>query len=157
MGAGIAALMASAGIQVTLLDMADEGDSHEERSARAYKGIETQKNRKGFVHPKFVENISAGNTTEDLDKLHECDWVVEAIFEDLDAKRSLYETVAPHLNEHALLSSNTSTIPLAELTAKLPDVLASRFAITHFFNPPRVMRLVEIVEGEKPAQLPCKR
>ncbi|MDK4236801.1 3-hydroxyacyl-CoA dehydrogenase/enoyl-CoA hydratase family protein [Corynebacterium pseudodiphtheriticum] len=149
MGAGIAALMASAGIQVTLLDMADEGDSHEERSARAYKGIETQKNRKGFVHPKFVENISAGNTTEDLDKLHECDWVVEAIFEDLDAKRSLYETVAPHLNEHALLSSNTSTIPLAELTAKLPDVLASRFAITHFFNPPRVMRLVEIVEGEK--------
>ncbi|MDK8546398.1 3-hydroxyacyl-CoA dehydrogenase/enoyl-CoA hydratase family protein [Corynebacterium pseudodiphtheriticum] len=149
MGAGIAALMASAGIQVTLLDMADEGDSHEERSARAYKGIETQKNRKGFVHPKFVENISAGNTTDDLDKLHECDWVVEAIFEDLDAKRSLYETVAPHLNEHALLSSNTSTIPLAELTAKLPDVLASRFAITHFFNPPRVMRLVEIVEGEK--------
>lgn len=149
MGAGIAALMASAGIQVTLLDMADGGDSHEERSARAYKGIETQKKRKGFVHPKFVENISAGNTTDDLDKLHECDWVVEAIFEDLEAKRSLYETVAPHLNEHALLSSNTSTIPLAELTAKLPDGLASRFAITHFFNPPRVMRLVEIVEGEK--------
>lgn len=149
MGAGIATLMASAGIQVTLLDMADEGDSHEERSARAYKGIETQKNRKGFMHPKFVENISAGNTTDDLDKLHECDWVVEAIFEDLDAKRALYETVAPHLNEHALLSSNTSTIPLAELTAKLPDGLASRFAITHFFNPPRVMRLVEIVEGEK--------
>lgn len=149
MGAGIAALMASAGIQVTLLDMADEGDSHEERSARAYKGIETQKKRKGFVHPKFAENISAGNTTDDLDKLHECDWVIEAIFEDLEAKRSLYETVAPHLNEHALLSSNTSTIPLAELTAKLPDGLASRFAITHFFNPPRVMRLVEIVEGEK--------
>lgn len=149
MGAGIAALMASAGIQVTLLDMADEGNSHEERSARAYKGIETQKKRKGFVHPKFVENISAGNITDDLDKLHECDWVVEAIFEDLEAKRSLYETVAPHLNEHALLSSNTSTIPLAELTAKLPDGLASRFAITHFFNPPRVMRLVEIVEGEK--------
>ncbi|MDK8501189.1 3-hydroxyacyl-CoA dehydrogenase/enoyl-CoA hydratase family protein [Corynebacterium pseudodiphtheriticum] len=149
MGAGIAALMASAGIQVTLLDMADEGDSHEERSARAYKGIETQEKRKGFVHPKFVENISAGNTTDDLDKLHECDWVVEAIFEDLDAKRALYETVGPHLNEHALLSSNTSTIPLAELTAKLPDGLASRFAITHFFNPPRVMRLVEIVSGEK--------
>lgn len=149
MGAGIAALMASAGIQVTLLDMADEGDSHEERSARAYKGIETQKKRKGFVHPKFAENISAGNTTDDLDKLHECDWVIEAIFEDLETKRSLYETVAPHLNEHALLSSNTSTIPLAELTAKLPDGLANRFAITHFFNPPRVMRLVEIVEGEK--------
>ncbi len=149
MGAGIAALLSSAGIKVTLLDMADDGDTHEERSARALKGIDTQKKRKGFVHPKFVENISAGNTTDDLEKLTECDWVVEAIFEDLDAKRSLYDTVAPHLNDRAILSSNTSTIPLAELTAQLSDDLASRFAITHFFNPPRVMRLVEIVEGEK--------
>lgn len=156
MGAGIAALLASSGINVTLLDMADDGETHEERSARAHKGIEIQKKRKGFVHPKFVENISAGNTTDDLDKLNECDWVVEAIFEDLDAKRSLYETIAPHLNDTALLSSNTSTIPLAELTAKLSDDLASRFAITHFFNPPRVMRLVEIVEGEKTSESTLK-
>ena len=158
MGAGIAALLASSGINVTLLDMADDGETHEERSARAHKGIEIQKKRKGFVHPKFVENISAGNTTDNLDKLNECDWVVEAIFEDLDAKRSLYETIAPHLNDTALLSSNTSTIPLAELTAKLSDDLASRFAITHFFNPPRERRSAEAADAKtSKAKRPASR
>lgn len=145
MGAGIAALLASAGVHTTLLDMRSDG---EEPNERAITGKELQRKRGGFTHPRFEENLSVGNTTDNLDQVAQADLVIEAIFENLDAKRTLYAQLEPHLGEHTVVASNTSTLPLAKLTAELPAEVASRFYITHFFNPPRVMRLVELVAGE---------
>lgn len=147
MGAGIAAHMANAGIEVLLLDMPTDGATHEERSARARAGVETQLKRRGFMRPEFAERVTAGNTEDDLARLGEVDWVVEAIFENLEAKRELYARLEEHLAPEALLTSNTSTIPLAQLVEGMPANRRERFAITHFFNPPRVMRLVELVSG----------
>ncbi|WBT08956.1 3-hydroxyacyl-CoA dehydrogenase NAD-binding domain-containing protein [Corynebacterium sp. SCR221107] len=152
MGAGIAAHMANAGIDVLLLDMPAEGATHAERSARAQAGIDTQLKRRGFMRPEFASRVSAGNTEDDLDKLAEVDWVVEAIFENLDAKRDLYARIEPHLKPEALVTSNTSTIPLEQLVGGMPASRRERFAIVHFFNPPRVMRLVELVRGPETSE-----
>lgn len=134
MGAGIAALLASAGIDVLLFDITREG---------AQKGIDIQIKRKGFYHPSHVEKIRPAVTGEDLQLLEDRDWVIEAIFEDLDAKHDLYAQVEPHLKDGALLTSNTSTLPLARLLEGITR--PETFAITHFFNPPKIMRLVELV------------
>ncbi|AZA11463.1 3-hydroxyacyl-CoA dehydrogenase/enoyl-CoA hydratase family protein [Corynebacterium gerontici] len=142
MGSGIAALIASAGVQVTLLDIASEEG---QRNQRAQKGKDIQVQRRGFTHPSMAENVTVGNTTDDLAVVAEADWVVEAIFENLQAKQDLYASLEPHLGEQTILSSNTSTLPLEQLTQKLPADLRERFFITHFFNPPRVMPLVELI------------
>ncbi|QPK79666.1 enoyl-CoA hydratase/isomerase family protein [Corynebacterium lizhenjunii] len=141
MGAGIAALAASAGLDVILFDVTRAG---------AQRGIDLQVKRKGFYHPSHVANIRAASTEDDLELLADRDWVVEAIFEDLDAKHTLYAKVAPHLAPHAILSSNTSTLPLARLREGV--AAPERFAITHFFNPPKVMRLVELVAPHAPTE-----
>ncbi|QCB27707.1 3-hydroxyacyl-CoA dehydrogenase/enoyl-CoA hydratase family protein [Corynebacterium endometrii] len=140
MGSGIAALLASAGIQVVLLDMNEDG---------ACKAVELQRKRKGFYHPDFADNVTAGS---DFSLLEGCEWVIEAIFEDLEAKHNLYRDIEPHLGADTILSSNTSTLPLERLRE---GVAAERpFAITHFFNPPKVMRLVELIaSGETERRL----
>ncbi|MBP3088621.1 3-hydroxyacyl-CoA dehydrogenase/enoyl-CoA hydratase family protein [Corynebacterium sp. sy017] len=148
MGSGIAALLASTGIDVVLLDMVAEGTN---RSERAEKGVEIQLKRRGFYHPTLAQNVRTGNTTDDLELLEDCDWVIEAIFEDLDAKHALYRTVEPHLKAEAILSSNTSTLKLADLVAGVPQQRREKFAITHFFNPPKIMRLVELICSEHTA------
>lgn len=152
MGAGIAAHCANAGLRVMLFDRpSDTGDAN----AIAVGAIEKLKksNPAALMLPKFAERITPLNTRDDMAKLAEADWVIEAIIEKLEAKHSLYASVAPHLAPHALLSSNTSTIPLATLVEGLPESLKPRFAITHFFNPPRYMRLLELVGG--PATAPA--
>lgn len=141
MGSGIAALLASAGIEVVLLDMNEEG---------AQKGIDLQLKRKGFYHSDFAKNVTPGT---DFALLEGCDWVIEAIFEDLGAKHDLYQKIEPHLGAETLLTSNTSTLPLERLLEGVAESRRERFAITHFFNPPKIMRLVELVapyaEAEK--------
>ena len=77
------------------------------------------------------------------------DWVLEAVVEQLDIKEKVYQSILPHLKDSAILTSNTSGIPLKDLTALLPDDLKQRFMITHFFNPPRYMQLLELVRGER--------
>ncbi|PRQ11641.1 3-hydroxyacyl-CoA dehydrogenase [Corynebacterium sp. 13CS0277] len=142
MGSGIAALLASCGMDVVLLDMPEDGP---DRSARARRGVDTQLRRGGFTHPSFAQQVTCGNTEDDLELLRDCQWVVEAVFENLEVKTRLYDSIAPYLSLEAVLSSNTSTIPLAQLSATLPEDLARRMVVTHFFNPPRVMNLVEVV------------
>ncbi|MEX3517357.1 3-hydroxyacyl-CoA dehydrogenase/enoyl-CoA hydratase family protein [Corynebacterium camporealensis] len=134
MGSGIAALMASAGFDVVLLDVQREG---------AQKGVDIQLKRRGFYHPEHADNIQIGSTEEDLHLLEDVDWVVEAIFEDIDAKHELYAKVEPHLSEHAFLTSNTSTLPLAKLKEGIQR--PEKFGVTHFFNPPKVMQLIELI------------
>lgn len=133
MGSGIAALCASAGMDVVLLDQNAEG---------AQRGVDIQLKRKGFHLPEFAERVRA---SDDYALLEDREWVIEAIFEDLGAKHSLYQAIEPHLPADALLSSNTSTLPLASLLEGVPESRRDKFAITHFFNPPKIMRLVELI------------
>lgn len=133
MGAGIAALCASAGLDVVLLD---------QDAKAAQDGVETQLDRGGFYLNGDAERVTTG---ADYALLADRDWVVEAIFEDLGAKHSLYAAIEPHLSPTAILSSNTSTLPFAALVEGVSPTRRERFAITHFFNPPKVMRLVELI------------
>ncbi|AKK06709.1 3-hydroxyacyl-CoA dehydrogenase [Corynebacterium mustelae] len=150
MGSGIAALLASTGVKVHLLDMPADGP---DRNARARAAVDLQLKRGGFFHKKFAANITVGNSEDDLAVVADAQWVIEAIFENLDAKRSLYAAIAPFLGPDTVLSSNTSTIPLAKLSAELAQEHRSNFFITHFFNPPRVMPLVEVVAATSDAPL----
>ncbi|WP_342318268.1 3-hydroxyacyl-CoA dehydrogenase/enoyl-CoA hydratase family protein [Corynebacterium mayonis] len=149
MGAGIAALMANAGITVHLLDLPADG---EDRNARARKGIETQLARHGFQRQEFAERVIPGNTEDHLERLAEAEWIVEAVFEDINVKRDTFAKIDAHRSPGTPVTSNTSSIPLQVLLSEASDEFKSDFAITHFFNPPRVMRLVELVAG--PATAP---
>lgn len=152
MGAGIAAHCANAGLEVLLFDRAsDDADP----TSIAKGAIEKLKktNPAALMRASFANRITPCNTRDDLAKLADCDWVIEAIIERLDAKHALYAELAKVVGKHTLISSNTSTIPLTELVKGLPKALQPRFAITHFFNPPRYMRLLELVGG--PATAPA--
>ena len=138
MGSQLAALFAGAGLKVHLLDLNQE---------LAEKGLQGALKAKppAFHHKRFARSVIPGNYEEHLERLAECDWVIEAIAERLDWKQDLYSRIAPHLKPDAVLTSNTSGLALSELATELPADLQSRFFITHFFNPPRYMRLVEFV------------
>ena len=144
MGAGIAAHCANAGCKVLLLDIAKEGD---DRSAIARTAVEqmAKSNPEMLMHKRNAKLISSGNIEDDLDKLSEVDWVIEVIIENLDIKRRLYASMSEHIGPATIVSSNTSTLPRAELVEDMPSEMASRFLITHFFNPPRYLPLLEIV------------
>lgn len=141
MGAGIAAHAANAGADVVLLDVVD---------GAAKDAIAKMKKTQpaAFMHPKIAKRMTPGTTENDLDLIRDCDWIIEAIIEKADIKQSLYGTLAPYMKSNAVLSSNTSTLPLAVLTSGMADDLKRRFMITHFFNPPRYMRLLEIVSSD---------
>lgn len=135
MGAGIAGLMAGIGWRVTLLDKEDLAKAGLERLL---------KNNVLFRH-EDAERITPGNVEAHLDAVQSADWVVEAIIEQIDAKRELWSEVAKRVNPHALLSSNTSGLGIEEMSHHLPGEVQRRFIGTHFFNPPRQMRLLELV------------
>lgn len=149
MGSGIAAHLANAGVNVHLLDIpAEEGD----RDARARAGVERQVKQRGFMDPEFAARVTPGNIEDHLDRLGEAEWIVEAVFEDLDVKHQTFAKIAAHRAPGTPVSSNTSTIPLAQLTEGMDADLLGDFAIIHFFNPPRVMRLVELVAGPQTSE-----
>lgn len=152
MGAGIAAQVANSGTPVVLLDivprdLAPGGD----RSAIARGAVEKMLKTEpaAFMSKAAAKLVTVGNVEDDLALLADCDWIVEAIIERLDLKQALYAKVEAVRKDGSVVSSNTSTIPLADLTGGLPERFARDFCVTHFFNPPRYMRLLEIVKGEK--------
>ncbi|MEO3428746.1 3-hydroxyacyl-CoA dehydrogenase/enoyl-CoA hydratase family protein [Pelagibius sp. CAU 1746] len=144
MGAGIAAQFANAGLAVDLLDVPGKAGG---RNAPAEAGIARQLKSHGFMAEEGAALLRAGNIEDDLHRLAEADWIVEAVVENLEIKRSLYAKIDAVRRPGTIVSSNTSTIPRRELVAAGGDRFAADFVITHFFNPPRVMRLVEIVAG----------
>ena len=154
MGSGIAAHLANAGIKTYLLDMVPPGvgpdASHDERSAFALKGIENALKFKPaplFYDKGGAELVFAGNFDDDIEKIAECDIVVEAIVENLEIKRQLFAKVVPHMKQDAILSSNTSGLSIASMAEALPFFMRDRFLVTHFFNPVRFMKLLELVPG----------
>lgn len=147
MGSGIAAQIANAGKKVLLLDVVPEGTNN--KNTLAESAIEKLLKVKpaALMHKRNAKNIRAGNLDDNLSDLAEVDWIVEVIIERLDLKQALYKKIEAVRKPDCIVSSNTSTLPLADLTAGLPAEFCSHFFITHFFNPPRYMRLLEIVEG----------
>ena len=146
MGSGIAAQIANAGVPVLLLDIVGKG---EDRTAIARGAIEKMLKTEPapLMSPRAARLITPGNLEDDLAKVAECDWIVEVVLERLDVKQDLYRKLDAVRRPGTPVSSNTSTIPLAKLIEGMPDAFAADFMITHFFNPPRYMRLLEIVTG----------
>lgn len=148
MGAAIAAHCANAGLDVLLLDIVkDPAD----KNALARDAIEKmlKTSPAPFMHKKFAKRVTPGNLEDDLVKLADVDWVIEAVIEREDIKSDVYKKIDAHRRADTIISSNTSTIPLKNLVAGQSDAFQKHFVITHFFNPPRYMKLLEIVAGEK--------
>ena len=152
MGAGIAAHVANAGLPVVLLDIVPKpgpDGTVADRSAIAKGAVEKmlKTDPAPFMSKAAAKLIRAGNTEDDLGLVADCDLIIEAVIERLDIKQALYARLDQVRKPGSVVSSNTSTIPLAKLVEGLPDSFARDFMITHFFNPPRYMRLLEIVAG----------
>ena len=138
MGSGIAAQLCNADIPVTLLDLKTE------ISEKAKKRIFESKPPL-LIDKSKIDNIKTGNTKENIDVIGRADWIIEAIIEKINIKHDLYEKIIKVRKKDSIISSNTSTIPLKVLSAKMSDGDKRDFCITHFFNPVRYMGLLEIV------------
>ncbi|MCP5366082.1 MAG: 3-hydroxyacyl-CoA dehydrogenase [Hyphomicrobiales bacterium] len=149
MGAGIAAHVANAGLPVVLLDIVPEGAANRSAIAEGALAKLLKAQPAAFMHSRNARLVTPGNIEDDLDKLADVDWIVEAVIERPDIKRDLYAKVQAVRKPGSIVSSNTSTIPLKFLVEGLPEDFAADFLITHFFNPPRYMRLLELVAGDK--------
>jgi len=148
MGAGIAAHIANAGVEVVLLDIAtDAGDNP---SAIAEGAVERllKTDPAPLMDKRNVKLISTGNIDDHMAMIADCDWIIEAIIERLDLKQSLYGKIDAARKAGSIVSSNTSTIPLKHLIEGLSAPFKADFLVTHFFNPPRYLRLLEVVGGE---------
>ena len=147
MGLGIAGQLANAGVDVLLLDIPAEGENRNANSERAIERL-LDENQPGLTHKDNLARITIGNVEDDMHKLADVDWIAEAIVERLELKKALYKQIDAVRKPGSIISSNTSTIPISLLVADMPAAFREEFAITHFFNPVRFMRLLEIVRGE---------
>lgn len=162
MGASIAAHLANAGISVLLLDIVPRELSGAELAAGLTITDSSVRNRIAaagldgllkmkpapFFLPGHAANIETGNFDDDMPKLKECDWVIEVVVENMAIKKQLFiEKVVPNLKEGAILSTNTSGLSVGDMAECLPENVRKNFLVTHFFNPPRYMRLLEIVSS----------
>ncbi len=140
MGSRIAAQLANAKVPSLLLDL---------DAATARNGLDAAlKSRPGaFFVPEGARLITTGSFDTDLAKIKGCDWIVEAVSENLEIKRSLYDRLMPHRKPGAIVSTNTSGIPLAQIAAGYSDEFREHFLGTHFFNPPRYLHLAELIPG----------
>lgn len=149
MGAGIAAQIANAGITVHLLDRPASEGSNRNAIAEAAVAKLLKTTPPPLMLPENARLIHPGNSEDDLARLADVDWIVEAVVEDPNIKRDLYRKLDQVCRPETIISSNTSTLPLTVLTKDLSESLKRRFLITHFFNPPRYMRLLELVTAKE--------
>ena len=156
MGLGIAGQLANAGVDVLLLDLPSTGENRNAVCERALERL-LDDQQPGLLHRDNLERISIGNIEDDLHRLGDADWIAEAVVERLDIKRALYRRIDAVRKPGSIVSSNTSTIPISLLVEGMPEIFRSEFAITHFFNPVRYMRLLEIVRGQdtRPEVIDC--
>ncbi len=150
MGAGIAAHVAGAGIPCLLLDIVPKdlkpGESRNKLSETAVQNLLASKPALIFSK-RDAKLITPGNFDDDFEKLKDCDWIVEVVVERLDIKRSVFERIDKIMRPETIVSSNTSGLPLKDMAEGRSDAFKKNFIITHFFNPVRYMKLVEIVTG----------
>jgi len=141
MGSGIAAQLCNANVPVTLLDLKTE--ISEQARERIYKSRPPL-----LIDKSKIKNINVGNINDNFDVVKDADWIVEAVVEKIDIKHDIYQKIFKSRKSGAIVSSNTSSIPIKILSQKLTDVEKKDFCITHFFNPVRYMGLLEIVKNE---------
>ena len=144
MGSRIAAHLANAGIPTLLLDMVPAGETVKNKLALLALEALAKSKPAALYDSSLAALITPGNFEDDLPKLAQCDWVIEAVAENLAIKTSLLARVVPHLSPRAVLTTNTSGLPVNQIAAGLSSH-RDRFFGTHFFNPPRYMRLLEII------------
>lgn len=155
MGAPIAAILANAGVEVSLLDIVPKDATDRNviakgaiaRMAKASLNPAADPLNGAFLHPSNAALVKPGNLEDNMGDLADADWIIEVVIENLDIKHDLYKKIEAVKKPGAVLSSNTSTIPLEKLTDGMSEDMKKDFIISHFFNPPRFMKLLEIVGG----------
>jgi 3-hydroxyacyl-CoA dehydrogenase len=163
MGSRIACHFANIGLDVVLLDIAPK-EMNETESAKGLKLDDTAvKNRivndslqaaisskpAPLYHKSFASKIQTGNFDDDLGRISDCDWIIEAVVENLEIKKQLFEKVESHRTAGTFITSNTSGIPIKLMSEGRSDDFQTHFCGTHFFNPPRYLKLLEIIPGPK--------
>ena len=157
MGSGIMAHFANAGVDVVMLDIVPPGLSEDEKKNPAKRNQFAAGGLKGalkakpaaFFHPSYARRVTVGNLEDDIELLKGCDLVIEAIIENVDIKRSLFEKLESTLDEGTVVASNTSGLRIAEMLEGRGDAFRKNFLVMHFFNPVRYMKLLELVAGEE--------
>jgi len=151
MGARIAAHFANAGLPCLLLDIVPSGAAGADRNKLVTAGIDAAKKSKpaAFFIPRLAERIAIGNFEDDLARIADADWIIEVVAENLEIKRALLAKVAQFRKQGAIVTTNTSGLPVHLIAEGLPEEFQQHWAGTHFFNPPRYMKLVEIIPGPK--------
>ncbi len=152
MGSGIACHLANAGYQVLMLDIVPKG-TEEELKNPAYRNSMAQNALSNAIKSKpaplydvaYSSRIEIGNFDDDLAKISTCDWIIEVVVERLDIKQSLFEKVEKYRKPGTLVSSNTSGIPITWIAKGRSEDFKAHFCGTHFFNPPRYLRLLEVI------------
>ena len=150
MGSGIAAHFANAGLEVVLLDIVPPGNTDpKQRNAFAAGGLEKAIKARpaAFFHKENARLVKTGNVEDNLDLVKDCDLVIEAIIEKMEAKQELFAKLEKLVPEHCIIASNTSGLQIAGMTKGRSDNFKKHFVVLHFFNPVRYMKLLEIVSG----------
>ncbi|MBL0386640.1 3-hydroxyacyl-CoA dehydrogenase [Tumebacillus sp. ITR2] len=148
MGAGIAAHLANVGVKSLLLDIVPK-DPEQDRNLFAKRGRDGLLKQKpaALYAPEVIDLIEIGNFEDDLHRLQECDWVIEVVVENLNIKRQVYEKIEAAVRPGTIVSSNTSGMSIAAMAEGRGESFRKHFLGTHFFNPPRYMKLLEIIPG----------
>jgi 3-hydroxyacyl-CoA dehydrogenase len=151
MGARIAAHFANAGLPCLLLDIAPKDAAPADRNKIVATGLEAAKKSKpaAFFTSAFASKISIGNFDDDLARIADADWIIEVVAENLEIKRGLLAKVAQFRKPGGIITTNTSGLPVHLIAEGLPEEFQQHWAGTHFFNPPRYMKLVEVIPGPK--------
>ena len=153
MGSGIAAQVANAGLPVTLLDIVPDGATNRNVIADSAVRKMLKPVKLGspapLMHKKNAKLITTGNIDDNLDFIKDADLIIEVVLERLDVKHDVFSKIDKHRKKGSIVTSNTSTIPREQLVKGMSDSFAKDFMITHFFNPPRYLRLLEIISGSE--------
>ena len=156
MGSRIACHFANIGVEVLLLDILNPNNEEIKESTFLRNKIvneslnDTLKSKPSPIYSKkFINRIQTGNLTDDIEKISDADWIIEAIIENLEIKKTLFNNIEKYRKKNSIISSNTSGIPINQMTQGRSDDFCKNFCGTHFFNPPRYLKLLEIIPSQK--------
>ena len=156
MGSRIACHFANIGVEVLLLDILNPNNDEIKESTFLRNKIvneslnDTLKSKPSPIYSKkFINRIQTGNLTDDIEKISDADWIIEAIIENLEIKKTLFNKIEKYRKKNSIISSNTSGIPINQMTQGRSDDFCKNFCGTHFFNPPRYLKLLEIIPSQK--------
>ncbi len=155
MGAAIAAHLANCGVPSIMLDIVTPNLSEEEKKDPKKRNALVEGNKANLLKAKpaplysksYIDMIETGNFEDDMHKIADCDWIIEVVMENLDIKRQGFETGAQQRKPGSIVTSNTSGIPIRAMAETMPKEMSQHFMGTHFFNPPRYLRLLELIPG----------